>query len=84
MLGRMRALLNRLLAGYESPPESPRDPYSHVRQPRPHRPSGRLTAVAVAEPEPDRSVDVRGQSWNSRATSNDRPASAGDAAAPDS
>lgn len=49
------ALLNRL-----RPFRPPEDPYAAVREPRRRNPSGRTSAVALAEPEPPKRVRVAG------------------------
>jgi hypothetical protein len=46
----LKRLLSRLFNKI-SPAEPPQDPYVPVREPRPQRPGGRDTAVAIAEPE---------------------------------
>jgi hypothetical protein len=53
------ALLNRLRPF--SPPE---DPYAAVREPRRRNPSGRSSAVALAEPELRKRVRAGGTSGN--------------------
>jgi hypothetical protein len=55
------ALLNRLRPF--SPPE---DPYATVREPRRHSPSGRTSAVALAEPDPPKHVRAVGTSETRR------------------
>ena len=54
------ALLNR-----PRPFSPPEDPYAAVREPRRRNPSGRSSAVAVAEPEPRKHVRARGTSDHS-------------------
>jgi hypothetical protein len=49
--GLVAALLNRFRPF--SPPE---DPYAAVREPRRQSPTGRASAVALAEPEPPKQV----------------------------
>jgi len=49
------ALLNRL-----RPFRPPQDPYAAVREPRRRNPGGRTSAVALAEPEPQRRVRAVG------------------------
>ena len=56
------ALLNRL--GPSSPPE---DPYAAVREPRRRNPSGRSSAIALAEPEPQKPVQAAGTAGTRRA-----------------
>jgi hypothetical protein len=41
--------------------EGPRDPYSNVRQPLVHRPSGRNAAVALEEPDEDQNLTLVGR-----------------------
>jgi hypothetical protein len=58
------AQLARRIRGSQSAPdpnESPRDPYSYVRQPLVHRPGGRNAAVALEEPEEKESLTLVGQ-----------------------
>jgi hypothetical protein len=49
----MFRFLKRLLSLFfqRTRPAEPQDPHASVREPRPQRPGGRNTAVAVAEPE---------------------------------
>jgi hypothetical protein len=61
MFRRVRQLLTRLLAQWPGPEEAPPDdPYAGVRHPRRGGPAGKSSAIAVAEPEPDRVVEARG------------------------
>jgi hypothetical protein len=55
------ALLNRL-----RPLGPPEDPYAAVREPRRRNPTGRSSAVALAEPEPRKRVRAGGTSVNPR------------------
>jgi hypothetical protein len=57
------ALLNRL--GPSGPPE---DPYAAVREPRRRNPSGRSSAIALAEPEPQKPVRAVGTAGTRRTT----------------
>ena len=56
-------LLNRLWPS--SPPE---DPYAAVREPRRRNPGGRSSAMALAEPEPQRTVWAAGRAEPPRTT----------------
>ena len=61
MLNYLRALVARLRhrgPGWFLPPAD--DPHAGVRVPRPHRPDGRTSAVAVEEPQPDTFVKAHG------------------------
>jgi hypothetical protein len=53
------ALLGRLRPFGPGPPQ---DPYAAVREPRRHNPTGRGSAVALAEPEPRKGVEAVGAS----------------------
>jgi hypothetical protein len=58
------AQLARRIRGSQSAPdpnESPRDPYSCVRQPLVHRPGGRNAAVALEEPDEEQTLTLVGQ-----------------------
>jgi len=46
----VKRVLSRLFGWFGTPP-APADPYVRVREPRRRGPSGRSTAVAVAEPD---------------------------------
>lgn len=47
MFRRLELFVRRLITAWFGPP---RDPFAAVREPRRRGPSGRLSAVAVAEP----------------------------------
>lgn len=53
---RLRVIAARLMGRHGPLFDPPLDPYAAVRQPRKRGPGGRHSAVAVIEPEPDRSV----------------------------
>jgi hypothetical protein len=53
----LKQLYARLAVWHPPPPDPP--PPSRAREPKPHRPGGGRDAIAVAEPDPERSVDVR-------------------------
>ena len=55
----MRRLLDALFALWQPPPDLPNPPPSRVPEPKPQRPGGRGDAIAIAEPDPDASVDAR-------------------------
>jgi hypothetical protein len=63
MLSWLAQLARRLRASQSAPDsnESPRDPYSYVRQPLVHRPGGRNAAVALEEPDEDETLTLVGQ-----------------------
>jgi hypothetical protein len=52
-----RRALALLLTRFK-PPAPPEDPYVSVRQPHRRNPGGRSAAVAVREPDPDRTADA--------------------------
>jgi hypothetical protein len=59
MLQRMIKRGLALLRGWQLPPwDAGEDPYAAVKQPKHRGPTGRESAIAVSEPEPDQSVDV--------------------------
>jgi hypothetical protein len=58
MFRALREFVARLLARRPPGADPSRDPYAGVRQPRRTGPGGRTSAVALMEPEPDRSVDA--------------------------
>ena len=61
-LERLKRLASRLV-GRRPPGSGPsQDPHVGVRQPRKPGPGGRHSSVALAEPEPDRSVGAVGAS----------------------
>jgi hypothetical protein len=47
----IKRALRQLRVWLSEPPAPSPDPEAGVREPRPRRPSGRTTAVAVAEPD---------------------------------
>jgi hypothetical protein len=63
MLSWLAQLARRMRASEIAPDpnESPRDPYSYVRQPLVHRPGGRNAAVALEEPEEEETLTLVGQ-----------------------
>ena len=52
-------MVSSLMRGYR-PPAPPEDPYAAVREPNRRGPGGRSSAVAVAEPEPERGIRAVG------------------------
>jgi hypothetical protein len=58
VIRRMVAKFRERLSGAPPPGD---DPLSAVREPRHKRPGGRGSAVAVAEPEPDRMLNAEGR-----------------------
>jgi hypothetical protein len=62
MMSWLQQLVRRVASAIT--PESnhgPRDPYSYVRQPIVHRPSGRNAAVALEEPDEDQNLTLVGR-----------------------
>jgi hypothetical protein len=58
----LEKLYARLARWVPPPPDFPHPPHSRVLEPKPRTPGGRRDAIAVAEPEPDVSVDARASS----------------------
>ena len=53
-----RRALALLLTRFRPPAPPPEDPFASVREPWRGGPGGRSAAVAVREPDPDRTVDA--------------------------
>lgn len=58
---RLRRLAARLMSRGWPSPDAPEDPFVGVREPRRRGPGGRSAAVALMEPEPDRSIEATGR-----------------------
>jgi hypothetical protein len=56
---RIEALLN-MLRSFNPPEDPPEDPFAAVREPGPRRPTGRSSAVALVEPDPELNVRAVG------------------------